>query len=389
MFPNCRVLLILSSLFFLFLPGCGEKIEPGTSSPPPRPPLKTAVQTLELIQQPLLYEAVGTVQSQTVSTLSGKIMGTVLQVRVKEGDRVKKGDLMITLDSRQGNAQLMQAEAFLSESQNALTAALAARQAAVAGAIQAEAAYKRNLRLLKGEAATREQFEAAEGRHKEAQAALAQADAMVEAARFRIEQAKAGVASASVIQKDAHILAPYDGKITSKMVEVGDLAAPGTPFLTIERNVGYRVDLILPESYIRNIKDDQWVSVSIPAGPQEALRGRIDRVVPGADAKSRTFLVKVELPEHPELRSGMFARVTVPVGENRILAIPESAVVSQGQLTGVYMVDEKNIARFRLIRTGRSFDDLVEVLTGLQEGSRFIVKPPPQLIDGAKVEAIA
>jgi hypothetical protein len=84
----------------------------------------------------------------------------------------------------------------------------------------------------------------------------------------------------------------------------------------------------------------------------------------------------------------MFARVIVKTGEEQMMLIPASAVVPQGQLTGIFMVDDNQIARFRLIRTGRRLADAVEIITGLDEGQSFVVKPPPTLVDGARVEAI-
>jgi hypothetical protein len=83
----------------------------------------------------------------------------------------------------------------------------------------------------------------------------------------------------------------------------------------------------------------------------------------------------------------MFARVALPVGEDRLMAVPATAVVQQGQLSGLFVVTPEGIARFRLIRTGRNLGDQVEVLSGLAEGSRFVVSPPPGLVDGARVEA--
>jgi hypothetical protein len=83
----------------------------------------------------------------------------------------------------------------------------------------------------------------------------------------------------------------------------------------------------------------------------------------------------------------MFARVEVVVGESQLMAIPSSAIVRQGQLTGLFVVTPEHTARFRLIRMGRNLGDMVEVLSGLSEGTRFVVNPSPELVDGARVEA--
>ena len=232
------------ALFFLALGGlfgCGEKIEPGTTSSASGPTVKAAVAEARISDQPLIYEAVGTVQPRLASTLSSKVMGTVLHIRVKEGDMVKAGEELVVLDSRWITTQLRQAEAGLSEARKAETAALSALEAARAHEVQAEKAHERARKLLEGEAATREDFEAAQAAYRSAKAAVSQARAMLEASQYRVKQAQAAVEGARVSRKDTVILSPYDGKVTAKMMEEGDMAAPGAPLLVLEKEGEYQV----------------------------------------------------------------------------------------------------------------------------------------------------
>jgi multidrug efflux pump subunit AcrA (membrane-fusion protein) len=379
----------ISLAFLILIPfGCGDKIEPGNEKRPEGPMVKVALAMARTSSQPLSYEAVGTVQPVTTSTLSGKLMGTVKEIRVQEGDRVKQGDTLVVIDKRQVTAQLRQAEAALDEARRAEAAAVSARDAAVAGAKLARSTYDRYLRLIKEDSASRQEFDEVEARHRQAQASLKQAEQMLAAARSRARQAEAAVSAADVASDDAVILAPYDGIVTAKMSDVGDLATPGTPFLTLEGTSGYRVDVVLPEAYFNAVRLKQAVMVRIPALGDQQLEGMVETIVPAADQSSRSFLVKIRLPADEAVRSGMFARVVVKTGEERMMLIPASAVVPQGQLTGVFIVDDNQIARFRLIRTGRRFDDTVEIITGLDEGQRFVLTPPPALVDGARVEAM-
>lgn len=371
-----------------FFTGCSDKIEPGNTGSGPPATVRAEVAEAAVINQPFVYEALGTISARSASTLSGKIMGTVKAVNVREGDRVRQGDVLVVLDERQVLAGLRQSEAGLSETKKAEAAAISAQTAARAGAELAEATYRRYQKLYKEESATRQEFEEVEARHRQAQAALAQADAMVAAARSRVQQAEAAVSGASISRKDASVLAPYDGIVTAKMINVGDLASPGTPFLTLEKSGGFQAELVLPEHHIQAVTTGQSLNVTIPAleGSPE-ITGTVKTIVPMADQRSRSFTVKVSLEENPLIRSGMFARVSIPIGEAGMLRIPESAKVVMGQLTGYFLVDDNAVAHFRLMRTGRRFGDQIEIISGLKPGTRYVVAPPAELKDGMKVEA--
>ena len=378
--------LLLAGVTSLLLSGCGDKIEPGRVTPEKASPVKAHVATAVVRNQPFVYDAVGTVHARTASTLSAKLMGTVRAVHVKEGDVIKKGDVLVEIDARQVSAQLRKAQAALAEARQAEASARSARDAARAGEQLARATYQRYLELMKQDSASQQEFDEIEARYRRARSALAQTTAMLAAAGSRVQQAEAAVAAARVSKKDVVITAPYDGKVTAKMVSVGDLASPGTPLLTLEKTGLYCVDLVLPERHIQSVHLDQTVRVTIPALAGLELSGRVGRIVPAADQKTRSFLVKVALPEQPSVRSGMFARVAIPIGDAGMLLIPASAIVRRGQLTGIFMVDDNQTARFRLIRTGRTFGDTVEVISGLKAGQRYVVSPPPKLVDGVRVE---
>ncbi len=355
--------------------GCSEKIEPGNTEPETGPAMSVAVMEAGHKVQPVVYDAVGTVKARVSATVSSKLMGVIQAFRIKEGDLVKKGDLLVVLDERQVSAQLNQAQAALSEARKAEAGSISAQVAAEAGAKRALLSYQRNRTMLEGGAITQETFETVDAQHKQAIAALSQAQAMVEASRYRIKQAQAAVAAATVAQKDARILSPFDGKVTAKLADTGALAAPGTPLLTLEREGGYRVDLVVPEAYIQSVRTGQPVGVRIPAIGDTPIAGSVDVIIPSADQGSRTFVVQVSIEGAASLRSGMFARVALTVGEKRMMRIPDSAVVRQGQLTGVFIVDEKNTARFRLIRTGRVYGDQVEVISGIKDDTRLVTAP--------------
>jgi len=377
---------LLAALMILFPLACGEEIEPGTSTKTPPIITGVSVATARITDEPVLYEAVGTITAGIRSELASKLLGTVEAVHVREGDLVKKGDPLVLIDPRQVRAGFRGAQAGLSEAKKGLAAARSNRDAARASEKLALATYERYLNLNKDDSVSVQEFDEVEARYRQARAALEQAEAMVEGTVARVNQAEAALATAQINKKDAVITAPYDGIITGKAVDSGDLAKPGTPLLTLETTEGFCVDVVLPETYVDYVKPRQKVSVEIPALRTGLLEGDVCTVVPTADTRSRSFIVKIKLPIYKKVKSGLFARARIPTGSSRKLLIPQAAIVRRGQLTGLYLVDSENVAHFRLIRTGETFVDSVEVLSGLNEGTRYVVDPPVNLTDGCRVE---
>jgi len=372
---NKRFFYFIIFTLVVLLMGCGEKIEPGNVKASQKERVKATVVSAKLIRQPSIYESVGTVSAKTVSTISGKLMGTVKEVLVREGDPVKKGDRLANIDDRQVGAMLRQAKAALAEARRAETAASA-------GAELAKATYTRYQNLMKDASASPQEFDEIKSRYQQAQAGLA-------AAKQRVKQAEASVSAAFDRKKDALIRAPFNGRVSAKMIDVGDLAAPGKPLLILEKKGNYHANLELPETHIGSVTQGQIVTVVIQALNNRPMDGTVVEIFPAADERSRSFLIKVKLPDEEGLRSGMFARIFIPLDEIGMLLIPSTAVIHSGQLTGVYIVDDNHTARFRLIRTGRIFGASLEVLSGLKEGDRYVVVPPPTLSNGDGVEVVS
>jgi len=376
------------SIFLLpfFLLSCGEKIEPGTSTKTPPVVKDVTVETARMTEQPVFYEAVGTVRAGITSNLDSKLLGTIEDIRVREGDRVKRGDTLLIIDQRQVKAGVRQAEAGLSEAKEARAAAISGSNAAKAEEELTLTTYKRYLTLKEKKLVSVQAFDEVEARHRQAKAASKKAEAMVDAATARVKQADASLSVVQVTEKDAVITAPHDGIISGKLVDKGDLAKPGSPLLVLETTRGFCVDMILPETYIDYVQARQKVTVKVPALKTGPLEGNVCTIVPSADQKSRSFLVKINIPIDLTVRSGMFARVQIPMGHSSKLLTDREAVVHRGQLTGLYIIDSKNIAHFRLLRLGKTFGDSIEVLSGLKEGDRYVQKPSPKISDGARVE---
>ena len=384
--PKRRQFIVGLAILVLAAAGCSDKIEPGTAEGVRKPSVKAKVVTVNEALQPVVYEAVGTIRAKVSATVSSKLMGVIRAFRVAEGDAVSAGDVLVELDNRQVSAQLNQTQAALSEAQQGKAAAVSGQRSAEANAERAKLAYRRSRTMLEGGAITQEAFESVDAQYKQAQAALAQARSMVDAASDRIKQARAAVDAAAVASKDARVMAPFNGKVTAKLADAGELAAPGTPLLTIERGSGYRVDLVVPENYIDRVRIGQPISVVIPALDDATIDGSVDVIVPSADQGSRTFVVQVGIGDQTPLKSGMFARAPLAIGEKRMIRIPQTAVIRQGQLTGVFIVDSDQTARFRLIRVGRHYGDELEVISGLHDSTLLVAAPDVRISNGSPVE---
>jgi multidrug efflux pump subunit AcrA (membrane-fusion protein) len=342
-------------------------------------------------------ETVGTVRSRVQSVLSAKIVATVLGVQAQEGDRVRAGQLLIVLDDRDLVAQLRRAEAALREAQSgldevarAIEGAERGLEAARAQEELAQATLARYKRLVERELIALQDYEEVAARARvavadaaraaEAKAALlAKRDQM----RARIEQAEAEAANARIVAGYTRITAPAAGIVAAKSVDIGNLAVPGTPLLTIEEE-RYRLEAMVQESDLPRLRLGQTAAVTVDAIGRE-LSGRIVEIVPAADPVSRTFLVKVELPPLSGIRSGLYGRARFAVGERPALLVAREAVSQRGQLEGVFVVDEGRVARLRLVKTGRVYGDRVEILSGLGQEER-VVRDEALVSDGQTVE---
>jgi RND family efflux transporter MFP subunit len=366
--------------------GCGDDIAPGTTpgKAPSAIQTRTAVATIE--PRADLYQAVGTVRARQASTLAARVMGTVAAVNVVEGQYVAREAVLVTLARDQIEAGLDQARAGVAAALEGQAAAEAARDGARVQVDLANATLARFRGLSVGQAVSAQEMDEVRTRAQTAETALARAEAMLAAAARKVDEARGALRAAVATRADTHVRAPFDGLITARLVEPGDLAAPGGALVAMEAREGYRVDLPLPEAYWGAVQVGQSVPVELPALGPDPVAGTVETVVPAADSATRTILVKVGLPDLAGLRSGLFARVGVPVGRRAVLRVPLEALIHQGQLTGIFKVDAGDTARFALVRSGRVEGGRVEILSGLGDGERYVTAPGALLVDGCRVQ---
>jgi RND family efflux transporter MFP subunit len=368
----------------LLLAGCGGKApEQGAAGNSSAPVTVTAF-TVSQEDWPAVYEASGTVRALTTSVISSKVMGYVREVKVQAGDRVHAGQPLIVLDSRDLEAGYRQADAALAEARSAMLEADNGISAAQANLDLAQVTFGRMKELFDKRSISNQEFDEVSARLKVAKANHEMALSKRTQLQSKIAQAEQGRKSAEVMRSYAEIASPFAGAVTGKTVEPGNLAAPGAPLLTIEREGAYRLEVSVEESRLAGMRTGQPVTVSLDALGR-TIEGRISEIVPAIDAASRGFTVKIDLPALRELRSGLFGRARFTLGRRQVLAAPAAAIQERGQLASVLVADG-GIARTRLVTLGQKSGDRVEILSGLNPGEKIVFPAPAGVSDGIRVE---
>ncbi len=385
-------------LLAMFVSACGKK--PHATAETPAIVTGVQLETVAASSVNEVYEATGTVRAKTSTVLSSKIMGTVLALRVREGDRVKAGQTLIEIDNREAAAQLQKAQAGLRQAEQAVAeadqasnAALSAKAAAEANKRLAAATLARYQTLLERKSVSPQEFDEVKAKAQVAEAEADRATKMLEVlaakkkqGQAQMDQAKADIASAQVFAGYARVVTPISGIVTAKQIEVGATATPGAPLLTIEDAAQYRLEAAVEESQIGKIHLKDRARVKIDAIGGEELEGTVAEILPAADPMSRSYTVKLDISSSQPLRSGLYGTARFVRGQRQAISVPASAISQRGQLAGVFVVDGANIARLRLIKTGKTYGDRVEVLSGLNEGERIAIDGVAKLNDGVKVQ---
>jgi RND family efflux transporter MFP subunit len=346
-----------------------------------RPAVPTAPATIrdvlvlpvERADVPDLVEAVGTVRAGQTSQLASQMMGNIVELRVHEGDRVQRGQVLAVIDGAQPRAAVDRATAAESASGQEVAAS-------DSDLTLAQSTLDRYQNLYDKKSVSPQEFDEVKARY---QAAVAHRD-MTRAGQV---QAKAALAEAHTLFSYTRILAPFDGVVTEKNADPGMLASPGLPIFTIEGLGHYRLEATVNENDLRHVRMGELVPVVVDALETTELKGKVVQIVPTADPGSRSFLVKIELPATAQLRSGLFGRAQFSRGKRSSLLIAQTAVVERGQLQGVYVLDQNKVASLRYVTLGKTTGAEVEVLAGLQEGERLVANPGDLDLNGKSIEA--
>ena len=328
----------------LGLVGCGH-------SQPAAPVAAAAsslpVQAVERSNLPAEALFDGTLEAVDQAIISAQTAGRVVEVPVDVDDTVTQGQVLVRFRDVEPRAH---------------------RDAAAAEVRQAEAAEQQA-------AAEYQRIKSVYDKHLIAQARMDRVTASYQAAQARLSAARAALSGAAEQQDYAVVRAPYNGIIVGRRIQPGEAAAPGQPLLTLLALDHQRAVVDIPESLVGPIRAQHQARVLLPGG--DSIAATEVRVFPYADAQTHTFRVRVSLPKLPAgLYPGMAVRVAFATGEQSAIAVPASAVVQRGELSGVYLRDAQGQLQLRAVRVGRPLaDGRVVVLSGLDAGEQLVTDP--------------
>jgi RND family efflux transporter MFP subunit len=379
------------------LMGLGVVTLVACQSPAEKPAEKTAAAVaatlgrVEAVDWPSTYEAGGVVRARQVAVISSRVVAPVMDVRVKAGDRVTRGQVLIQLDAREVGAQATRAAASASGMRLSLEAAQAERRSAESAVVLAKVTHTRVKGLVEKNSATAQELDQAVATLAGAEARLSGATARVAEVEAGLVAAKAGEEVASVNASYAVLTAPFDGLVSNRQVDPGSMAAPGVPLLTIEDTSAYRLEVRVDESRAHLVAPGAAAEVRIERGSAEDEGWMVANVaeVESVDPALHSFVVKLDLPRSASLRSGVFGRARVKGPSERVLAVPATAVVRRGQLTLAFVVAADGAARLRMVSPGRESQGRIEVLAGLTDGDRVVLTPSEAMADGTPITGAA
>lgn len=350
------IITLISTIVFITSCGSEEKKVAQDNSPA----INVKVNTVQLNNNNPFLSVSGKIQASNSADLSTRMMGYVKKVHVNVGDKVKKGELLVSINNSDLQAKKAQIDAGITKANTAF--------------INAEKNYNRFKNLFASNSITQKEMDDMTTNYQMAKAVL-------ESAKQMKNEINAQFAY-------SNIKAPFSGIITAKNIEKGNMANPGMPLISMETPNEFEVIAMVPETEISKIKKGTTVTVLVKA-IDKTMKGKVIEVSTSAKNTGGQYLVKVDLEKtNAKILSGMFTTVQFPVAQktnSAMVLIPTKALVKNGQLSGVYTTSQSNTALLRWLRLGSVYGDKVEVLSGLSANESYIISADGKLFNGAKI----
>jgi RND family efflux transporter MFP subunit len=356
-----KTIAILTLSTFAFL-SCGKEKQAVTNN---EPAIAVQLSAVGATNSGQFVTASGKIEAENSANLSTRMMGYVTKVHVKVGQHVNAGQLLVSINSSDLQAKRAQVEAAVLQ--------------ATAGYNNAKKDYDRFTNLFKQQSASQKELDDMTARYEMAKAGLEGAKQMRNEVQAQFSY--------------SNITAPFSGEVTNTFVKEGDMANPGMPLVSVEGASRLQVTAMVAESDINSIHKGMPVTVLVKS-TNTTLNGEVAELSLSAKNTGGQYLVKINLAKtSSKILSGMFVNVQFPI-QNKMqstekttaVLVPQSALVHQGQLTGIYTVGTGNVAILRWLRIGKVMGDQVEVLSGLSTNEQYIVSAEGKLFNGAKIQ---
>jgi RND family efflux transporter MFP subunit len=335
----------------------------------------------------------GNIEPLYSANLYARIDGYLERRTVDIGTKVRAGQLLAVISSPELDQQLLQARATLAQSQAALKQAAAGLEQAKANAELTRLTKERDVPLGEQHAISQQIVDAAVQSHNARLADVAAAEANITAAEANITANNANVSRLVQMQKFEQIVAPFDGVITERNIERGDLvttgsSAVGRPLFSIAQSGTLRIQIDVPQSEAVNIKDGQKASVNVKERLGRAYTGTIIRNAGALNNVARTMLTELQLDNSDgSLLPGMYAQVKFTLPQQRTsLIIPTSSLVIDRTGMHVVTVDDSHTVHLAPVVVGRDMGKDIEILSGIQGNESLVASPSDLLNEGQHVE---
>jgi RND family efflux transporter MFP subunit len=324
-------------------------------------PVTVAVSTASL-ESNVAVQCSGQIVAGETALISTRMMGFITAIKVKPGDPVKKGQLLVTISNGDILAKRAQAGAMVTEAEAALQ--------------DAQRDYERYTALYKQQSASQKELE--------------NMTLQYNALKAKTEAAREMQHEAEAMLTYANLTAPFAGVVTQKLADAGSMASPGIPILVIEQSGTFQVSTSVTEADIDRIKTGADATVVVESIGR-TFTARVSEVSPSSHMSSGQYQVKLSIPENEKnsLHAGMYAKVSIastPSGNAaQALMVPTGAIVSKDQLNGLYTISDNQTAILRWVKLGKQRGDQVEVLSGLAGDEKFILAADGKLYNGIPV----
>lgn len=367
MINRLLAITLLFSALALTVTGCAAKTASSGSPVPAAIPVKVMKVGSTTNDANLSGKIIVDQQAKVFSKLAGKVNA----VNVKEGDLVKKGDLLVQLDTFDSGNKVIQTQSSLETLKQTIVQTKVAFD-------YAQTNYERTKALAEAGVVPQSDLDAVDTKLKTAEAAYEQANAGLPGAEASLDLAQSAV-------QDASIYSPLDGTVTEKLINPGEMASPGVSMLTIVNMQEVLLQVSVPQDKVFQVKPGTPVEVFVD-GIDQKFNGTIDLISPVSDSTNNTFPVKIRIDNSSGLlRVGMIARISLDSMNEKITELPKSSVVEQDQKYYVYKVD-KDVVHLVQVEVKEKNPNWDYVISGVATNDEIVINPGSQLTDGVKVQ---